>query len=148
MAISLSETLEISRPAEEVFAYMTDLDNDPKWQKGLLEAKHTSEGPVGVGTTGVHRAKAMGKTIEVAWQLTEYEAPKRIAWKFISGPFTGNESYTLESTPDATKVMHVAEMQPQGFLGRLMLMAGGIGGMFKKQSEKNMQNLKGILESQ
>ena len=48
MAFSMSETVEINRPAAEVFAYLTDLNNAPKWQKTVVEAKYTSEG---CGTT-------------------------------------------------------------------------------------------------
>ena len=66
MAISISDSVEISRPAGEVFAYLIDVNNDRNWQKGLAEAEFTSEGPVAVGATGVHRAKVMGITVEVA----------------------------------------------------------------------------------
>ena len=97
MAISISDSVVINRPAGEVFAYLSDVKNDSKWQKGLAEAKFTSEGPVAVGATGVHRAKVIGITVEVGWELTEYEESRRTGWRFISGPFTGNESYTLES---------------------------------------------------
>ncbi len=65
MAISISDTVEINRPAREVFAYLIDLNNDPKWQIGIEEAKYTSEGPVAVGATGVHRVKVMGMTVEL-----------------------------------------------------------------------------------
>ena len=145
MAISISDTVEINRPVGEVFAYLIDLNNDPKWQKGLAEAKYTSEGPVAVGMTGVHRAKVMGMTVEVGWELTEYEESRRTGWKFISGPFAGNESYTLESAPGGTRFMHAAELQPRGLLRLLNPIAGG---MFVKQSRKNLRNLKRILESQ
>ena len=144
MAFNMSETVEINRPAEEVFAYLTDLNNDPDWQKTIVEAKYTSEGPVAVGATGVHRAKGMGMTMDCGWELTEYEEPRRVVWKFISGPFTGKESYTLEATPGGTKLMHVAELHPQGLLRLLNPVAGG---MFAKQSRKNLQSLGRILES-
>ncbi len=145
MAISISDSVVINRPAGEVFAYLSDVKNDSKWQKGLAEAKFTSEGPVAVGATGVHRAKVIGITVEVGWELTEYEESRRTGWRFISGPFTGNESYTLESMPAGTNFMHAAELQPRGLLGLLTPIAGG---MFAKQSQKNLQNLKRILESQ
>ena len=145
MAISISDTVEINRPAREVFAYLIDLNNDPKWQKGIEEAKYTSEGPVAVGATGVHRAKVMGMTVEVGWELTEFEESRRAVWKFISGPFAGNQNVTLESTPGGTKFMHVAELRPKGLLRLLTPIASG---MFAKQWQKNLQNLKRILESQ
>ncbi len=145
MAFSMSETVEINRPAGEVFAYLTDLSNDPKWQKTIVEAEYTSEGPVDVGATGVHRAKFMGKTIEFGWEITVYEEANRVEWKFVSGPFTGVDGFTLESTPDGTKMTHVAELQPHGLL-RLLTPIMGSG--FKREARSDLQKLKRILESQ
>lgn len=92
----------------------------------------------------MHRAKVIGITIEVGWELTEYEEPRRTGWKFISGPFAGNESYTLEPKHGGTRFSHVAELQPKGLLGLLTPIARG---MFVNQSRKNLQNLKRLLES-
>ena len=142
--IILDDTIEIDRPPEEVFAYLIDVSNDPAWQKGLAEARFTSPGPVGVGTTGLHRAKPMGMTIEVGWQLTEHEEPSRVAWTFISGPFTGTESYALEPIPGGTRLTHKAELEPHGLLRFLRPL---IVGMFVKQSEEAVEELKQILES-
>jgi len=41
----------IGRPVEEVFAYVMDVSNWPKWNTYLLEVAKTSKGPLGVGTT-------------------------------------------------------------------------------------------------
>ena len=54
MAIRIDHSVEINRPSGEVFAYVSDLNNDPKWQQGLDEAKFTSEGPVAVGAANAH----------------------------------------------------------------------------------------------
>ncbi len=145
MAFSMSETVEINRPAGEVFAYLSDLNNDPKWQKTIVEAKYTSEGPVAVGTTGVHRGKGLGKTFDFGWEMTEYEEPRRAGWKFISGPFSGTDGYTLESTPGGTKLTHAAELQPHGLF---RLLTPILGGGFARQARNDLQTLKRILESQ
>ena len=144
MTFSMSETIDINRPAGEVFAYLTDLNNDPKWQETIVEAKYTSEGPVAVGATGVHRAKGMGMTMDCGWELTEYEEPRRLGWKFISGPFSGPDGYTLESTPGGTKLTHAAELQPHGLL---RLLTPIMGGGFAKQARHDLRTLKRILES-
>lgn len=142
--ISMDDSVVIDRAPADVFAYLVDVSNDPVWQEGVYEAEYTSEGPIEVGTTGVHRARPMGMTIEVGWQLTEFVEPNRVAWRFISGPFTGNESYTLEPTPSGTRLTHWAELEPHGLLRLLRPM---ISGMFVKQSEVAIQTLKQILES-
>lgn len=40
----------IARPAEEVFAFVADPRNDPKWHTDVLEVHRTDDGPVGAGS--------------------------------------------------------------------------------------------------
>ncbi len=51
MAIRQEHNVVIERPIEEVFAFVTDPNNDPLWQSTSLETEQTSEGPVDVATT-------------------------------------------------------------------------------------------------
>ena len=74
--------INIHRPAEAVFAYLTNFENNPKWQKGMKSCKFTSEGPVGVGTTYQQVAGFLGKTIVTKLEVIEYE-PNRLV-KFVS----------------------------------------------------------------
>jgi hypothetical protein len=39
------------RSPHDVFAFVSDLENAPKWNYALVETRKTSEGPVRVGTT-------------------------------------------------------------------------------------------------
>ena len=48
--VAVEKMITINRPVEEVFAYVSDLQNSPLWQKGLLEARRITEGPLGLGT--------------------------------------------------------------------------------------------------
>ena len=43
-------TVLIARPIEDVFAFLSDLENVPKWNYGIVETRKISEGPIGVGT--------------------------------------------------------------------------------------------------
>ena len=40
----------VERPADEVFAFMTDVDRQPDWQRGVLSSQHARAGPHHVGT--------------------------------------------------------------------------------------------------
>lgn len=141
--ISMDHSVDIRRAPSEVFDYLTEVGNDPLWQDGVEAAFYTSEGPVGVGTTGMHRARPGGMTIEVGWQLTDFNEPERIAWRFTSGPFSGHEGYTLTPAAGGTRLTHQAELTPHGILRLLRPL---IGGSFVKQSEQAMERLKDLLE--
>ncbi len=51
-----AESLVINRPAEQVFAFISDLENDPPWTS-VAEMSWTSQGPIGIGTTFRQRAR-------------------------------------------------------------------------------------------
>jgi uncharacterized membrane protein len=39
----------INRLQQEVFDFMTNLANDPKWQSNIESVEQTADGPIGVG---------------------------------------------------------------------------------------------------
>jgi hypothetical protein len=48
---TFENTVLIARPIEDVFAFLSDLENVPKWNYAIVETRKVSEGPIGVGTT-------------------------------------------------------------------------------------------------
>jgi len=44
---TFENTVTIQRPAEEVFAFLADFENIPKWNYAIDETHKTSAGPVG-----------------------------------------------------------------------------------------------------
>ena len=69
---------EISRPAEEVFAFLANLENLPRWQSGVLRAELTTPGPLGVGSKAVVERRMFGQQIVADLVVTAYEPPHRI----------------------------------------------------------------------
>lgn len=61
--ISFENRVTIHRPLEEVFAFVADFENVPKWNYYVQEVSKLSEGPVGVGTA-FHNATWPGRTPE------------------------------------------------------------------------------------
>ena len=49
--IRIEASAVVNRPIEEVFAFVSDMANATQWSAEVVEAKKTSEGPVGAGTT-------------------------------------------------------------------------------------------------
>jgi uncharacterized membrane protein len=73
----IEESMEIKRPADKVFAYMTDVKTWPRWDSGLLEAEQTSPGQMGIGTTLRGDMRAMGRRMAWTAKVTEYEPNKK-----------------------------------------------------------------------
>ena len=53
MAHEFSGSAVIDRPIDEVFAFLADGTNDPKFSPRVQEIRKTTDGPVGVGTVRV-----------------------------------------------------------------------------------------------
>jgi uncharacterized protein YndB with AHSA1/START domain len=107
MSNSFSATTEIDRPINEVFAFLADGENDPRFSPRVLEIAKTTDGPPGVGTMYASTVKDAGMTTKREFKLTEFEAPTRIRWaetskNLVTAPDGG---YDLESVSEGrTKV--------------------------------------------
>lgn len=49
--LEFENTIRIDRPVDEVFAFLPDFENIPKWNYYVLEVRQLSESPIGIGTT-------------------------------------------------------------------------------------------------
>jgi uncharacterized protein YndB with AHSA1/START domain len=143
--IKVEDSIIVQRPIEEVFAFLADQTNAPRWQSGLLEVRRTTEGPIGVGTKHTAVRKFMGRRVEASNEFVEYEQNRIIAF---TGKATGIDfaaSYTTESTPEGTKVISYLEMQPKGFFGFTEpLMTSSL----RREMAANLGELKQVLESE
>jgi carbon monoxide dehydrogenase subunit G len=73
-------TTVIDRPIEEVFNFLADGTNDPKFSPRVLEIAKTTDGPVGVGTVFKSTVKDAGVKTNREFEITEFERPTRIRW--------------------------------------------------------------------
>ncbi len=110
--------ITIERPIEVVWTFMTDFENYPKWHKGMVEAKKTSEGPTGVGTTVEVVAELLGRH-KMKLMITDYEPSRRIAWRVDVRPVTGAAGYMagcrFESLHGGTRVFKFIDGELAGF---------------------------------
>jgi uncharacterized protein YndB with AHSA1/START domain len=68
----LQHSVVINRPPAEVFSFVSDLENDPRW--GLsAQVRQTSPGPVGLGTTFQQRDRILGRPLELSMEVVDYQ---------------------------------------------------------------------------
>ncbi len=122
MAGRFEATTVIDRPIEQVFAFLADGENDPKFSPRVLEISKTTDGPAGVGTVYASTVKDAGMKTKREFKLTEFEAPTKIRWAEQSkNLITANEGgYDLEPVGDgATRVTIHNVLEGHG-LGKLL----------------------------
>jgi uncharacterized protein YndB with AHSA1/START domain len=84
MAGRFDATVVIDRPIEEVFDFLADGENDPKFSPRVLEIAKTTDGPPGVGTVYASTVKDAGIKTKREFRLTGFERPTRIRWTEVS----------------------------------------------------------------
>jgi len=99
-------TVVIDRPIEEVFAFLADGENDPKFSPRVLEIAKTTDGPPGVGTVYASTVKDAGMKTKREFRLTAFDEPTRIRWaeaskNLVTAPEGG---YDLAREGDRTRL--------------------------------------------
>jgi hypothetical protein len=114
----LDETIVINRPADEVWAYLTDFFNAPRMSgSGIIGLRQTSSGPLGVGSTLQGRRVVLGFETRNDFQITEWDPPRVLATTAAGRPFRSLVSrMTLEASPDGTRMVMRTQFELQPVL--------------------------------
>ena len=107
---------EIPLPADEVFAFLSNLENLPRWQSGVLRAELTSSGPLGVGSRAVVERRMFGQQIVADLVVTGYEPPRRIMLETEASGVSVQASVEIEPLePKLSRVTFGMAMETSGF---------------------------------
>jgi uncharacterized protein YndB with AHSA1/START domain len=141
--VHFSNQIMIGRPVHEVFEFVADPENIPKWNYAIEETRKTSDGPVGVGTT-YRQVRSIPSRSEESLEVTELESDERFAIHGGLGPFVGTLTYGFADVDGSTKLTNTADLEASGLL---KLAAPIAVGRIKDAVAQNLGVLKGILEA-
>jgi uncharacterized protein YndB with AHSA1/START domain len=141
----ITHSIDINRPAQEVFAYLDQLDRHHEWQSSLVSEKLETEGPTRVGTRVVERRRVIGGERDIPYEITEHDPPRKASFRGTAGPVRPVGTITVEPTGESSSRATV-ELDLEGH---------GIGTLFPnfgrrqaaKQVPQDQAKLKEILES-
>ncbi|HWH33152.1 MAG TPA: SRPBCC family protein [Egibacteraceae bacterium] len=98
-------SVEVARPAAEVFAFVSDVTNNPRFQKGMRSCEWTSPPPVDEGSTYDQVAHFLGRDVVSKFVVDAYEPGRLIRFRSVAGPFPIVETRVVEPAgPDACRV--------------------------------------------
>lgn len=134
----------INRPIEEVFAFVADSRNDPKWAVPVLECVQVvGDGPEkGAQYTFASKmpvGKARGKM-----EIVVYEPPQLIEWQIRSSINTSHARFSFESEEGATVLSARSTLQASGIF---VLTESRMEREINRSYQQQFQNLKQLLES-
>jgi len=136
-------SIEIERPVEEVFDFISRPENFPLWQESLLEIRREAEGPLRVGSEVTEVRSFMGRRMETTWTCTEHEPCERSSIEEDEGlvPFKG--TFELEALGGSTLFTWTVETPgPRG----IKVPGAIVGRMVRRQLAADSERLKELLE--
>ena len=74
-------SVEIDRPASQVWAYVADYGNDPSWRAAVTQMRPSVPGPAQVGVTTHERLRLLGMTFRTDAIIDRVEAGRLLAWR-------------------------------------------------------------------
>ncbi len=135
----------INRPAEEVFDFVADEWNEPRYNSKMRRAELISDGPIGVGTRFRAETTSMGRTVQMVIEFTGFERPRRIQETVHMSSMDLQGAVTFDPVPEATRMRWSWDVQPRGIL---KLMRPLVARMGRRQEQRIWTSLKHLLEGQ
>jgi uncharacterized protein YndB with AHSA1/START domain len=140
---AFTNTIEIDRPASEVFAFLADLENVPRWNYAIAETRKTSPGEVGVGTT-YEQTRTVPAPGRETLAITSFEPDRHLAVEGTLARFPARLDYLLEERDGGTRVTNTVELR---LTGPAKLLGGVAVGRVRSAVAENLHVLKELLES-
>jgi hypothetical protein len=142
--LNMQSRIDIHRSAGEVFDFVADQTNAPRWQKGLHEVRRVTPVPIGVGTEHVVARRFAGMNIEARNYYTVYQPGRFVAFEIPSGKITGEASYLVEPHgANTSRLTSEVNFRVSGLAG---LATPLLARIFARDAKKNLAALKALLE--
>jgi hypothetical protein len=144
---AVESTIHINRTPQDIFAFVSDYERDPRWRSEVVEMSYQSPGPTDIGRLALEKSKVFGRWLETLTEVTEYEPNTKIVSRSISGP-TPVISYRFV-TPDGTGTRFTYRLEvdiSKEWFFRLLRPV--VVPLYKKTIESYLKRLKQILESE
>ena len=142
--MSTQFSVEIQRPVNEVFEFVSDPNNLPLWGEGITEVSVDTDNPVQTGTKFIIKNKMGGRTQEFESEVLSFEPDSEYSFKTGSGA-TGYISHRkFDEIGAATRITEQIDGQQSGLA---KLVAPLVLGFVKKSHYNSLLKLKEVLES-
>ena len=117
----ITESVEIDRTPEEVFAYLDQLERHGEWQGAIESVRVETEGPTRVGSRAAEKRRVPGGAREFTYEVTEHDPPRRVSFKGVNGPVRPVGTVTVDPVGDGSRSRVTLRLELKGHgLGKLI----------------------------
>ena len=142
--VEVQGEIVIGRRREEVFDFVADEENEPRYNPQMTLAEETSAGAIGAGTSFRAEMTTRGKVVPMTIEFTEFDRPRRLAERVHMDAMDLTGALDFEAVEGGTRMRWSWHLEPHGVLK----VAGPIvGAMGRRQERRVWTGLKALLES-
>jgi uncharacterized membrane protein len=145
---AISESIEIDRSPDDVFAYLDDVERHGEWQDQIVAVERQSDGPLHVGSRVRETRRVPGGDRSMTYEVTEHNPPRQSTFRVLDGPVRAVGTISIEPVGvDGTrsKLTIAIDFMGHGLAGKVLLPVAK--GQARKQIPKDQAKLKELLES-
>jgi carbon monoxide dehydrogenase subunit G len=143
MSLSVKSAVHIERSPHDVFAFIAEPENLPKWDPAIQAVVRKVPGPVGPGSELTVTAEEGGRRVTIDSRVTEFEADRLFG---VAATFSGvplRLRWRVEPEGSGTRLTTEGEAE----LGGVLALAGGyIRGVVADRLNLAQDNIKRVLE--
>jgi uncharacterized protein YndB with AHSA1/START domain len=144
--VSLSNTIEVDRPPEATFAYVTDPARFAEWQKNVVTGHMDGDGPITLGSRCVTTRRIGFAERPVTAEVTHVDPPHTWGVRGIDGPIRAEVNVTVEPLEGGRRSRVTIELDFKGHgLGKVLVPVI-VRPQARGEMSSNMQRLKQRLE--
>ncbi|HET8586381.1 MAG TPA: SRPBCC family protein [Candidatus Limnocylindria bacterium] len=137
-------SVTIARPIQDVFSYVEDGENCPRWRPGVVGIRRVSG--QGVGARYAQQVRGpMGRSIDADYEITQEQPNQRLEFQTIAGPVRPHGVYLFEPADGGTRLTFSLDAQLSGV--RRLLMGSAVQKTMDAEV-RTLDNLKAVLESE
>jgi uncharacterized protein YndB with AHSA1/START domain len=143
--VHIEGEITIARPPEEVFDFVADERNEPRFNPQMVRAEQVSPGPIGPGTRFRAEVASRGRPVEMVIEFTDFERPRRLSSSTGMSVMDVRGTLTFDPVPEGTRMRWHWELAPRGYVRLLGPLVARMG---RRQEEAIWAGLKRCLEEQ
>jgi uncharacterized protein YndB with AHSA1/START domain len=141
--LSAEREVTIARPVAEVFAFVADGLNAPRWRPGVLDISLAS----GAGLGAVYKQGVKGpggRRIDADYRVTAFEPNRRLSFEAIAGPVRPTGQFFFDDVNGGTRLTFALQAELGGL--KKLLMGGAVQKTMNAEVAAT-ERLKEVLET-
>jgi hypothetical protein len=143
--VRIEGEIAIDRPVDEVFDFVADERNEPRYNPRILRVEKLTPGPIGQGTRFRAETTTMGRTAGIAIQYTAYQRPRRLGSSIQMSAADIQGTLSFDPTAGGTRMGWTWDVRLRGWYRLLTPIIARSG---RRQEQATWAGLKQFLEGQ